>query len=48
MSYNSAKQNYEQCKEWLETVKRPNKSTSTPVSFQNESRLEYYARKNNR
>lgn len=47
MSRHSAKQNYTQLMEWLETVKRPKKSTK-PSSFQKESRLEYYDRKNAR
>jgi hypothetical protein len=47
MSKHSAKQNYTQLMEWLETVKRPKKSVATPTSFQKESRLDYYARKGN-
>ena len=47
MSYNSAKQNYTQLMEWLETVKRP-KKTNTPVSFQQQSRLDYYKQKGNK
>lgn len=45
MGKRSAKQNYEQLMEWLETIKRPKKSTSTPASFQKESRLDYYVKK---
>ena len=47
MGKNSSKQTYTQIMEWLETVKRPKRSIATPVSFQKESRLDYYARKGN-
>ena len=47
MGKNSSKQTYMQLMEWLDTVKRPKKSVSTPVSFQKESRLDYYSRKGN-
>jgi hypothetical protein len=47
MSKHSAKQNYTQLMEWLETVKRPKKS-STPASFQQQSRLDYYKQKGNK
>ena len=47
MSKHSAKQNYEQVMEWLETVKRPKKSTK-PSSFQKQSRLDYYKQKGNK
>ena len=45
MGKNSSKQTYTQLMEWLETVKRPKKSVATPVSFQKESRLDYYNKK---
>lgn len=44
---NSAKQTYTQLREWLETVKRP-KKTTTPASFQQQSRLDYYKTKGNK
>ena len=44
---NSAKQTYTQLMEWLETVKRP-KNTTKPVSFQQQSRLDYYKTKGNK
>jgi len=47
MGKNSSKQTYTQLMEWLDTVKRPKKSLITPVSFQKESRLDYYAKKGN-
>jgi hypothetical protein len=47
MSKHSAKQNYTQLMEWLETVKRP-KKTSIPASFQKQSRLDYYKQKGNK
>ena len=46
MSKNSSKQTYTQLMEWLDTVKRP-KKTSTPASFQQQSRLDYYKKKGN-
>ena len=48
MSYNSPKQNYTQLMEWLDTIKRPKKSVTTPVSFQQQSRLDYYKQKGNK
>jgi hypothetical protein len=47
MGKNSSKQTYTQLMEWLETVKRP-KKTSTPSSFQKQSRLDYYKQKGNK
>ena len=47
MGKNSSKQTYTQLMEWLETVKRP-KKTSIPVSFQQQSRLDYYKQKGNK
>ena len=48
MGKNSSKQTYTQLMEWLETVKRPKKSVATPVSFQKQSRLDYYKQKGNK
>ena len=47
MGKNSSKQTYTQLMEWLETVRRP-KKTSTPASFQQQSRLDYYKQKGNK
>ena len=47
MGKNSSKQTYTQLIEWLDTVKRPKKS-STPASFQQQSRLDYYKQKGNK
>ena len=47
MGKNSSKQTYTQLMEWLDTVKRPKKS-STPASFQHQSRLDYYKQKGNK
>lgn len=46
MSKHSAKQNYEQLMEWLETVKR--QKPKPQQNLNGESRLEYYNRKGNK